>query len=488
MRAAGGVDAGTERGRVTATAAALVAAAACVAGAVRGGTSGQLAAVVALAFLTVAIGHRRIFAWRYLMATMILVILLIPIRRYEIPGSLPFKLEPYRLLLALLAAGWLCSLLVDRRTRLRSSFLDLQIVLVPIVAMLSICANTSRLTDALVSEQVWKTVMFLFSFVIFYFVITSVVRGLDDVDFLLKVLVGGGAVVAISAVIEARTQLNVFNHLQSAIPALRFVGTDAGDLAREGKMRVLASSQHPIALSAALIMLLPIALYLGQTTRRRLWWAAAGVLLMAALATLSRTGVMMLLAVVLVFVWLRPATMKRLLPLVLPLAVAVHFVLPGTLGSFNELFFPEGGLVAEQAEGQVGSSRGASFRPGLKIVNRQPLLGQGYGTRIVGSEDANSFIVDDQWLGTAMETGLVGLGAWLWLFVRAIRRFGRAARLDRGRRGLLLTSLAASTAAFAVGMATYDAFSFIQVTFLLFALLGLGAVAVRAVDTARRPT
>jgi len=33
--------------------------------------------------------------------------------------------------------------------------------------------------------------------------------------------------------------------------------------------------------------------------------------------------------------------------------------------------------------------------------------------------------------------------------------------------------------AFAVGMLTYDAFSFIQVTFVLFVLLALGAVTLR---------
>ena len=42
-------------------------------------------------------------------------------------------------------------------------------------------------------------------------------------------------------------------------------------------------------------------------------------------------------------------------------------------------------------------------------------------------------------------------------------------------RGLLLASLAASVAAYGVGMLTFDAFSFIQVTFLLFILVGLGS-------------
>jgi hypothetical protein len=59
----------------------------------------------------------------------------------------------------------------------------------------------------------------------------------------------------------------------------------------------------------------------------------------------------------------------------------------------------------------------------------------------------------------------------------------------------LLTSIAASTAAYAVGMFMYDAFSFVQVTFVLFILIGLGASAlgdapnpVRARSGSRRAT
>ena len=48
---------------------------------------------------------------------------------------------------------------------------------------------------------------------------------------------------------------------------------------------------------------------------------------------------------------------------------------------------------------------------------------------------------------------------------------------------VLLASLAAGITAFAVGMFTYDAFSFIQVTFLLFIYVGIGAALL-----AERPT
>jgi hypothetical protein len=72
--------------------------------------------------------------------------------------------------------------------------------------------------------------------------------------------------------------------------------------------------------------------------------------------------------------------------------------------------------------------------------------------------------------------GLIGL---LWLFCRAIRRLAHRARLEPGVDGWLPTCLAASLTAFAVGMFTFDAFAFIQVTFFAFIMLGFSAVVTR---------
>ena len=56
-----------------------------------------LALLVPLAY-----AHSWLLAWRQMIALLILVILFIPIKRYAMPGHLPFDLEPYRLLVALI--------------------------------------------------------------------------------------------------------------------------------------------------------------------------------------------------------------------------------------------------------------------------------------------------------------------------------------------------------------------------------------------------
>jgi O-antigen ligase len=196
----------------------------------------------------------------------------------------------------------------------------------------------------------------------------------------------------------------------------------------------------------------------------------------------------MLVVVALVFFWLRPRETRRMWPALLPALVVVHFALPGTIGALKQSFLPAGGLVAEQqgGAGQSGSGRLADLGPALQVWQRQPLLGQGYGTTLVVDitpEGPESNILDDQWLGTLLEVGIVGLFGWLWLFVRAVRRFGAEAKRDRSDRGWLLVSITAGIAAYAVGMLTYDALAFIQVTFLLFIFIGLGSAL-----TAEQPT
>jgi len=87
----------------------------------------------------------------------------------------------------------------------------------------------------------------------------------------------------------------------------------------------------------------------------------------------------------------------------------------------------------------------------------------------------NARILDDQWLATLLETGLVGAFAWIWIFARTIRRIGRAAKDDTGDEGWLYVALVASITAYGVGMLTYDSFSFIQVTFLFYIFLGFAS-------------
>ena len=446
--------------------------------------SGIRIAIVPLSLIVLlAAFHERLLRWRMLLGFTILVILFIPIKRYTLPSALPFNLEVYRLVVALIVLAWLTSLLIDTSVRLRSSGLEGPLFAYLAVMMLSLLVNTGRV-DA-VGPDVVKSVTFFLSFVFVFYLLVNLARQAWDIDFLVRVLAGGGAVLAFSAVIESRTNYNVFNHLTTWFPFLRYYSSLAPEVDRGGRLRVYASAQHPIALSAAMALLLPLAIYRAQVFRQKRWWLAAALLLFGVLAARSRTGVVMLFVILVVYLLLRPGLLRKLWPALIPALVAIHIVLPGALGTVQGSFFPKGGIIAEQNNASAGHARLATLGPALHDeFAPNPVLGEGFATRVPQPDAnvsvANAPITDDQWLVVLLETGILGTAAFVWLFARALRRMGKAAKRDTSPRGWLLTGTTASVAAYAASMFTYDAFSFIQATFLLFIILGIGMAALRS--------
>jgi len=77
-----------------------------------------------------------------------------------------------------------------------------------------------------------------------------------------------------------------------------------------------------------------------------------------------------------------------------------------------------------------------------------------------------------------LDVGFIGLGLWIWLFVRSIRLLLRRTRESSDGDDWLFLGLAGSILALGVGMLTFDAFSFTQVPFIFWILLGLVAALV----------
>jgi O-antigen ligase len=477
----GGAAGEYRRGPIVLASIVIGAALIIVAVAVVAGSGIKLAAAPLALLVLIAAFHERLLAWPALLGLILLTILFIPIKRYTLPSALPFNLEMYRLVVAAVFLAWLTSLLIDDRVRLRASGLEAPLALYLLVVLFSLIANKDRVNA--VSSEVVKSVTFFLSFILVFYILVSLARRARDIDFLTRLLAGGGAVLAVASIIESRTNYNVFNHLSTVLPFMDYRESLGPTVERGGRLRVYASAQHPIAFSAAMALLLPLAIYRAQAFRQRRWWFIALLLLFGVLSARSRTGVVMLLAIIIVYVLLRPRQMRRLWPAIVPVLVSVHFVLPGALGTVRGSFFPKGGIIAEQTDASEGHARLATLGPALrKEWAPNPILGEGFATRVPQPTEnirvPNAPITDNQWLVVVLETGVVGAFAFGWLFVRAMRRMGSAAKRDRSPRGWLLSGTTASVAGYAVSMFTYDAFSFIQATFLLFIVLGIGAAAL----------
>ena len=422
--------------------------------------------------------QRTLLSWQTMLGAIIVVILFIPIRRYTVAAGGPIELEPYRVLIAIVLGCWFLALAADPDVRWKATGYGVPIAVLWFGILGSVVGNLGRVNAN--SEAVLKAITFFASYFLVMSFVTSVVKRDDQLDRIIKLLVGGAGIVACAALYEWRTGINLFNGLGRFLPFL--VYQDIGEaMIRGSGARALASAQHPIALGAALVMMLPLAVYLFQRTRQLIWLGAGGVMTLGALSTGSRTAAIMLVVVLGTFAWLKRDEIVRMLPLFLVLLVAIQGVMPGTLASFKFILNPAY-IVKEQSESEgTGAGRIADLGPSLsQWAHGNPFVGQGFGTRATsGDVEGGAQILDDQWLGTLLEIGAIGVIGLAWLFIRGIRNMARRAREEDGADGWLATCLCASLLAWTIGLATYDAFAFIQVTFLSFIMLGFASVAAR---------
>ncbi|MGH3024512.1 MAG: O-antigen ligase family protein [Gaiellaceae bacterium] len=427
-----------------------------------------------------------VFTWANMAASLALLVWLVPIKTYSLPVDLPFALEPYRLFLLLLVFAWFVGL-IEGRSSLSAQGQAYPLLLLTGVLFATQIVNFDEVNLATGEPEALKSLSYFLSFVIVYLLVTSTLDSLPAIDKLLRVFIVGAGIVAVSAIYDSRVSYNVFEHLHQWIPVLEFHPREV-DAARGGLLRVYGSAQHPIALSVALLMSVPLAIYLAgraaSVMRARLWAAIAVVCAAAALATVSRTTVVMIIAMAIVAVVLRGRAMARYWPLLLVLPVVVHFVAPGALGGIYKAFFPEGGLVTslEGRAGQTGSGRFADFGPGFELWRERPLVGIGIGEQTVPSNappgasaaDTPPLIFDNQYLNSVVTMGTLGFLAVVWFVWGSVLGLARAARRRLGQPSDLLAACSISAAGFGASMAVFDAFYFVQCTLFFFLIVAIG--------------
>ncbi len=416
------------------------------------------------------------------------IVWFIPIRVYTLPAPGPVKLEPYRLFVILLAAALLLGAIAGTR-KVQTCRLGAALLTVCASAVVSLAVNYSSFTERLLGTEATKAATYLLTFPIVFVLVASGVRNRADVERCIKAIVVGGAFVALAAIIETRTQYNVFNHLRTLLPFLQDTGERAAEV-RNGALRAEASAQHPIALGVALSLCLPLSLALmtrvKDTPRRLLYGTCGLILVIGMVATISRTAFLALAVMLLIGLMTERQRLLRLWPLAFVLLIAAHTVLPGGMGRLYHSFFPKGGITSEQSgrAGGVGSGRLADISPALKLVETHAYFGTGdplppppdLADQPALTDDAtppDPIIFDDQYLTSLVGHGILGLAAVLWLIGAIVFRLIRSAR--RARRSTAAAErLHGAVAGFAASMLTFDAFAFVQCSIFFFTIAALG--------------
>jgi polysaccharide biosynthesis protein PslJ len=419
--------------------------------------------------------------WKWPVTALACCLLFVPPRVYAFSFDLPFELDPYRALLLGIFIAWILALLSVAGERARSSGLEGPIVLLLVAIGVSLVANHDRVTPY--QTEVIKTLSVLASYLLTFYVAVSVLRRLQAVEAVLGALVLCGAVIAVLAIVETYSHgWSPFRNLDQFIPGLERVNAEEVAI-RDGRVRAVGPAQHPLALGALLALLAPLAVAFALRRGRAVWWAALAALVIGSIATVSRTAIVMLLASLALFSLLRWQEAKRFLPLALVVLALTHMLLPGALGSLRAGLQPSYVAVEQRssAESEAAGGRLVDLGPSLEEFRQKP-LGAGYGTRISVGERTNARLLDNQWLATLLDMGILGVLALGWLFARFIGRLTRASAAVESRDGVLVAAVASTVFGYAIGMFFYDAFAFVQVTVVFFLILAAGCSLALAPD------
>jgi polysaccharide biosynthesis protein PslJ len=286
----------------------------------------------------------------------------------------------------------------------------------------------------------------------------------DRLALLLRRLVLAGGLVAALGVVQFQTGTPFVNYL--LLPGLT-QNSDLGSvIARSGFARPAGTAIHPIEFGVMISMALPLALHFALSERDlgsfRRWFPVAAIGIAIPLS-ISRSAMICTAVAIGLMI---PAMSRRARAGVLViggiLLMFTYVTVPGMLGTIIGLFT---GISGDDS----AKSRTDSYSLAWQFISHQPIFGRGFYTFLPEYR-----ILDNQYLATLIEMGVVGLIAVLALFCTGIR----VAVLNRKRSWdvqdrLLSQALLASIAAGGVSFAFFDALAFPMVAGLVFLLLGV---------------
>lgn len=290
--------------------------------------------------------------------------------------------------------------------------------------------------------------------------------GIPDRDravVLMRRLGVGGGLFALVGLVQFVTGQSWVDQIQ--IPGLISSQDFSNVQDRAGFIRSAGTAMHALEYAMVLSMILPVAVTMAIWHRGArfptTWWPAGAIVLALTLAV-SRSAIVGAAVALLVVMAGWPARWRLLaLGAGSGLAAAVYVLVPGMVGTIRGLFT---GVLNDPS----AMSRATSYDLAEEMFLRSPLIGRGFGTFLPQYR-----IFDNQYLHLLIETGIVGLAAFVGLVVTAVLVSLRVWRGAGGEAAQTALALAASLASGATLFALFDALAFPKAAGSLFLVLGL---------------
>jgi polysaccharide biosynthesis protein PslJ len=257
------------------------------------------------------------------------------------------------------------------------------------------------------------------------------------------------------------TGMNIVDTWQ--IPGLT-ASENSGVGARSGFLRSAATATHPLEYAVVMTTMLPFCLTVAIHDRSRsafLRWLPVAAITLSSVLSLTRSAYIAMAAVFLVLLPSWEPAVRRAVGFVMALgAVAVYAAIPGMAGTILGMFSNSDSSV---------TSRTDSYDDAVSFLLVSPFFGRGFGTFLPSYR-----ILDNQYLLSAVEIGLVGLITLLAVIVSAMTVANSARRHGKGQpMHAMGLALVASMLAGGLSFALFDEFAFPQACGTLFLVAGM---------------
>lgn len=247
------------------------------------------------------------------------------------------------------------------------------------------------------------------------------------------------------------------------IPGLSSAGA-AGVELRQGFVRADATAMHPLEYATVLAMFLPFCLTLAIYDKQRptfTRWFPVAAMTFSTVLSVTRSALIGVAAVFIILFPSWPAKVRRTMGVAILLGgLAVYLVVPGMGNAITTMFVGEDTSVDSRVDG---------YGTVMAFTGVSPWFGRGFGTFLPAYR-----ILDNQFLVTLIETGIIGLVSLLAIFGATLGS-GLAGnrRLASQPMRALGIAFCASAVAGALIFAFFDAFAFPQACNSLFLIAGL---------------
>lgn len=411
---------------------------------------------------------------------------LVPFNSIHLRASLPIDLQLDRLVLPVMVVFWIAALVARGPyvPRLRLTPIHVAVLAFVALSFVSVLVNFEVLNIAREFGVATKKLALLMSYAIFFVFVASVVRT-SEVRAFMYLTIGLACLASLGTIYEYRSDVNVFYDWTAALLPGQFNMDLAGDgldaFDAQGRRLIQGPTQHGLEIATMLAMALPMAvvelLRSANLRRRAVFALAIGLIFAGCVSTYRKTGIIAPVAALAMLALLRPAQMVKLVPLGLVIVAMVHALSPGALGSVFAQLKPD------RLDSQSVNHRKADYDAVHPDVFNHPAVGRGYGTY-----DPHRYrIIDNEYLLRLIETGFLGLAAYLGLILAVVGANLRTVRRGDPLRAPPALAAAGAAVAFLTASALFDVMSFPHAPYIFLSIAGLAAVCVMRPEPAPVP-